>query len=283
MKIRESGKPVPLWHSVSVKITGPDGTVRTEERLLAAEYSFTLRVSGGPSLPLTCTPSHLPEFVLGRLLTENLIRSADDVLELAIDTAQCLADVLLRDFSKDCGSSPDSGSREIPGGSSGKSSGGSGKSPGGSSGKCPGTAPASGQPLSPDTEQILRLSSILDLPSGAPDSLYRLTRSAHSCSLIYRGKSVFTAEDLGRHNAVDKAVGHALLKNIPLPECMLYTTGRMPADMVTKAARAGVPVLISRKSPTAEGLLLAEKHGVRLFGITRDGCVLSYGRETPLS
>ena len=268
MKIRESGKPVPLWHSVSVNITVPDGTVRTEERPLAAEYSFTLRVFGGPSLPLTCTPSHLPEFVLGRLLTENLIRSADDVLELAIDTDQCLADVLLRDFSKDCGCSSDSGS---------------GESPGGSSGKCPGTTPASGQPLSPDTEQILRLSSILDLPSGAPDSLYRLTRSAHSCSLIYRGKPVFTAEDLGRHNAVDKAVGHALLKNIPLPECMLYTTGRMPADMVTKAARAGVPVLISRKSPTAEGLLLAEKHGVRLFGITRDGSVLSYGRETPLT
>ena len=260
MKIRENGKPVPLWHSFSAKITGPDGTVRTEERPLAAEYSFTLRVSGGPFLPLTCTPSHLPEFVLGRLLTENLIRSADDVLELAIDTAQCLADVLLRDFSKDCGCSSDNGS-----------------------GKSPDAAPASGQPLSPDTEQILRLSSILDLPSGAPDSLYRLTRSAHSCSLIYRGKPVFTAEDLGRHNAVDKAVGHALLKNIPLPECMLYTTGRMPADMVTKAARAGVPVLISRKSPTAEGLLLAEKHGVRLFGITRDGSVLSYGRETPLS
>ena len=276
MKIRESGKPVPLWHSVSAKITGPDGTVRTEERPLAAEYSFTLRVSGEPSLPLTCTPSHLPEFVLGRLLTENLIRSADDVLELAIDTAQCLADVLLRDFSKDCGCSPDSGSREIPGGSSGKSSGGG-------SGKSPDAVPASGQPLSPAPEEILRLSSILDLPSGAPDSLYRLTRSAHSCSLIYRGKPVFTAEDLGRHNAVDKAVGHALLKNIPLPECMLYTTGRMPADMVTKAARAGVPVLISRKSPTAEGLLLAEKHGVRLFGITRDGSVLSYGRETPLT
>ena len=265
MKIRESGKPVPLWHSVSVKITGPDGTVRTEERPLAAEHSFTLRVSGGPSLPLTCTPSYLPEFVLGRLLTENLIRSADDVLEITIDTDQCLADVLLadgqlQDSPKDCGCSSDSGS-----------------------GESPGAAPASGRQLSPDMEQILRLSSILDLPSGAPDSLYRLTRSAHSCSLIYRGKPVFTAEDLGRHNAVDKAVGHALLKNIPLPECMLYTTGRMPADMVMKAARAGVPVLISRKSPTAEGLLLAEKHGVRLFGITRGGCVLSYGRETPLT
>lgn len=101
--------------------------------------------------------------------------------------------------------------------------------------------------------------------------LHRLTHATHSCFLMKEGRIVFEAEDLGRHNAIDKAVGYALRKGIPLSQCILYTTGRMPADMVRKVIRAGVPVMVSKEAPTAEGLRLAQKYGMTLIGNLKHG------------
>ena len=68
-----------------------------------------------------------------------------------------------------------------------------------------------------------------------------------------------------RHNALDKAVGCAVLAGLPLAECVLYTSGRVPLDMVRKAIRAGVPALVSKSMPTVQSLELAEEYGLKLF------------------
>lgn len=74
--------------------------------------------------------------------------------------------------------------------------------------------------------------------------LYRATHAVHSCLLLRAGKILYRCEDLGRHNALDKAVGCALTEGVPLAECVLFTSGRVPVDMVRKGhpgrcARAG--------------------------------------------
>lgn len=66
------------------------------------------------------------------------------------------------------------------------------------------------------------------------------------------------AEDIGRHNALDKVLGWALEQGIPLGECIVYTSGRIPVDMVLKVIRAGVPVFASKAMPTAESVALAK-------------------------
>ena len=106
--------------------------------------------------------------------------------------------------------------------------------------------------------------------------LRALTRAVHSAVLSRRGEIVFAAEDIGRHNAVDKAAGFALRNGIPLGECLLYTTGRMPSDMVMKAVRAGIPVLVSGKGPTAEGVRISKQYGLSLAGNVRNGKVCFY-------
>ena len=98
--------------------------------------------------------------------------------------------------------------------------------------------------------------------AGLP--LYRATRAVHSCFVLHKGKIVFACEDLGRHNALDKAVGCAVLAGLPLAECVLYTSGRVPLDMVRKAIRAGVPVLVSKSMPTVQSAELAAEYGLQL-------------------
>lgn len=95
------------------------------------------------------------------------------------------------------------------------------------------------------------------------------TVGVHSCILAKEGRVLVNCEDIGRHNAIDKAVGWALLNGINLEECMLYSSGRVPTDMVRKAIRAGVPVFISKGVPTVQAVKMAKEYGLKLIGSAR--------------
>lgn len=94
---------------------------------------------------------------------------------------------------------------------------------------------------------------------------HRRTQGTHSCFLSMEGRVLFSCEDIGRHNAVDKAIGYALLHDIPLSQCLLFTSGRVPVDMVQKVISAGIPVLISKAVPTAESIELAREYALTLI------------------
>ncbi|MEW5948307.1 MAG: formate dehydrogenase accessory sulfurtransferase FdhD [Thermodesulfobacteriota bacterium] len=85
-----------------------------------------------------------------------------------------------------------------------------------------------------------------------------------------RSELIRAAEDVGRHNAVDKVVGHAFKNGHNLSECFLVCSGRQPEDMVAKVARAGIPVVISRAATTDRGIALADKVGLTLIGFARE-------------
>ena len=74
------------------------------------------------------------------------------------------------------------------------------------------------------------------------------------------------AEDVGRHNAVDKVVGEALLKGVSMRDRILLNTGRVSSEMLLKGARMGVPLVISRTSPTEMAVALAEQLGITVIG-----------------
>jgi FdhD protein len=99
--------------------------------------------------------------------------------------------------------------------------------------------------------------------------LYRLTGGVHTSTLT-DGKGHFvTAEDIGRHNTLDKIAGKCLLENIRLTRRILLTTGRISSEMLQKAARIKAAVLISRTSPSTLSIDLAEQTGITLIGYAR--------------
>lgn len=85
-------------------------------------------------------------------------------------------------------------------------------------------------------------------------------------------------EDIGRHNAMDKVVGHALMQGVDMSRGALVTTGRLNAEMVVKALRRSVPVLASRSAVSTHAVQLAETYGLTLVGFARNARVNVYTR-----
>ena len=110
--------------------------------------------------------------------------------------------------------------------------------------------------------------------------VHEQTCATHSCFLARKNELLFQCEDIGRHNAIDKSIGFALIHNIDLQKCLLYSSGRMPADMAAKAIRAGIPVMASKGAPTASAVELARKHKLTLLCAARKDRMKLYAEPT---
>jgi FdhD protein len=99
--------------------------------------------------------------------------------------------------------------------------------------------------------------------------LYRETGGVHTSALGDGEKVVFAAEDIGRHNTLDKIAGLCLMNNTWPETRMLITTGRISSEMLQKAARIQAPILISRTSPSSLSIEMAERYGITLIGYAR--------------
>jgi FdhD protein len=109
---------------------------------------------------------------------------------------------------------------------------------------------------------------------------YKLTRGTHLAALIdKKGKLAAQIVDVGRHNALDKAVGAAFLRQIDLSNYYILSTGRQPAYMVTKAARAGIPLIATKAMPFDSGVEAAKKANVCLVGQLRKEAMLVFANE----
>ncbi len=118
------------------------------------------------------------------------------------------------------------------------------------------------------------------------DSIHRRAGSVHGCALFEGagadraagegGRLLMAVEDVGRHNAVDTITGWMALHGVGGADKVLYTTGRLTSEMVLKAARIGVPIVVSRNGVTAMGHEMAQRLGMTLFGRAANRHFLCY-------
>lgn len=226
MKIDEP-KPLPLLQELSYRQIARDGTacVQTEEVL--TEHPLRLTVEGREPILFYCTPQNFHQMILGRLLTEGLIASMEDVQSLSISEDGRQASVRLRD--------------------------------------CPRRKMEPVQPIPWSTEDIFALAD--RFAQGSP--LHEKTWATHCCMLARGGELLFSCEDMGRHNALDKVLGWALMQRISLRECTVYSSGRVPTEIVRKAIMAGIPILCTKASPTAASIQMARDHRLTLICAAR--------------
>jgi len=95
------------------------------------------------------------------------------------------------------------------------------------------------------------------------------TGATHSATAFLENEMKAFAEDVGRHNAIDKVIGSCARQRLNLSRIVLVTTGRQPADLVLKAARVGIPIVVSMRGPIHSGVLAAERTGVTLVCFAR--------------
>ena len=107
--------------------------------------------------------------------------------------------------------------------------------------------------------------------------IYKRTGGTH-CAILFsdKGEPLFSAEDIGRHNAVDKVVGGALKKGVDFNQSWLAVSGRLPADMVMKAVVVGIPLIASVSAPTSDGIEAGERFGLTVVGFVRNGKLNCY-------
>lgn len=114
-------------------------------------------------------------------------------------------------------------------------------------------------------EEIVRMVSELNLNSRT----FKVTGGLHSAAIFEDGVMTSFSEDVGRHNAVDKAIGSSILKNVRFDRSILVTSGRQTGEMVAKVVRMGIPLSVSVSAPTHSGIEIAEETGLTLICFAR--------------
>jgi FdhD protein len=225
---------------------------------VAIEEPLEIRIDSDPLAVTMRTPGHDEELALGFLYGEGLIdglREAGPTPDLAaniVDVSGPLTrDPSARNFytSSSCGVCGKGALEEVA---------------------------VSSAPLPPGP--VILRAVAADLPGRLDQPGFTRTGGLHATGLFTAdGSLVYTREDVGRHNAMDKVVGRALLDGLlPLGEYVMCVSGRLSFELVQKAAVAGAPILIGVGAPSSLAIDLAADRGLTLCGFARRGTMNVY-------
>ncbi len=227
-----------------------DSRIELEDPV-AIEKRLRILVNGKDVLKLYCSPVMIRELVVGFLMTEGIIKGNWCAERMSIEYGdEILVDVPAEGEVSLEGSTVTSG--------------------------CAGGITFDREIIddSPIAEGIRISSEMLKELFGRfqkASGLYNITGCIH-CAAISDGTSIMVlAEDIGRHNAVDKAVGYCILEGISLEDKIILVSGRLSSEMASKCSRWGIPIVLSRTAPTVLATEIAEKRGITMVGFVRGG------------
>lgn len=232
-------------------------TVRLVDGGVIDEQLLSIYVNGESLATMMCSPVQLEALTVGFLYNEAVIDSADEIALLQLNKTNAVADVIL---TRDDATLP---RRMIL--TTGCGGGVTGQ-------ELSKEFPALDSPFGTQPAIVLRLMRQLQ---GAA-RLYNAVRGAHTAVLGDASGLLVCAEDVGRHNAVDKVAGQALLDGIPTRDRILLTSGRISSEMLGKARRMGVPLVASRTAPTSVTVELAQAWKICVIGYVRSGGMRVY-------
>ena len=108
---------------------------------------------------------------------------------------------------------------------------------------------------------------------------FKQTGGVHNIALCDKEKILFAFEDVARHNALDKVIGFSIINNISLKDKILILSGRVSLEMILKAAKLEIPIIISKSAPTTLSVSLAKKLNITLVGFVRGRKMNIYANE----
>ena len=260
----ESARPI-MCHAYR------EGRVEVAEREVIGEQPLRLIVNGEAAATLMRTPGAETELAIGFLLTDGIVGSFDEIGAISYCREGLLGEageVIVRlsegskprrrgyrDIFTSCSLCDDAWIEDF----------------------------AEGLPRFDKPEGRLRPADIFSLRNTmvCAQDAFRRTGGAHAGALAELplaqnvGEAV-VREDIGRHNALDKAVGAAAARGLRLEHCLLVLSSRLSFEMIAKAARAGVSDLAGVSAPSALGVELARRLGMFLAGFVRGESMMVY-------
>jgi FdhD protein len=232
------------------------GRVEEVDDDIIQESRLLIRLDDQDFIQAVCTPFQIKEFIIGFLRTRGLIDSLEDIasVHVSVNTVSVMRTSRLR------GSLPDLGVLETTG-----------------------TRNVSAERFIRNKEMV---SSGLCVPRGVllkgMEELSRMPLYVRSggthCAILFsqEGNALASAEDIGRHNAVDKTIGGGMLKEVDFSNTWLAVSGRLPADMVLKPLLVGIPLIASVSAATSGGIELGGRSGLTVVGFVRGGRLNCY-------
>lgn len=246
------------------KVQGQE--IKSHQEQLATETILTLSINGLKAYQLLYLPGLETELSVGFLLTSGVIETTADIVELRLapkdpGAGRFFAQVQVR-LAKTFHNTQDLSAMTAEAVLTG--------------GEAAGACLTAGQFRKfPDPQVQVSVAEILTLIASLPErqEIFRATGATHAIFLAAagRGEVLLGAEDVGRHNAFDKVIGQALMKNLPTGDTIALLSGRASFEMVFKAARAGIRLMASVSAPTSLAVRLAELQGITLMGFVRGG------------
>ncbi len=217
------------------------------------ESAVSLTVNGRNLMTAMVSPEGLEEFVLGFLFTEQIIHSIDEIESIRREKNSFA--VLTKNPFRVLGQK-----KIILSGCGGSSSF------------------LDGRRLPPITSTlVVSPEAIRSALKGITESpLHQRTGGTHRVGLIPPAGTPYFAEDIGRHNALDKVIGFGLKNRLPLAECFVVSSGRISSEMVRKCVVAGIPLIVSRGATTTLAVEIAEKTGLCVVGFARGNAMNLY-------
>jgi len=250
-----------------------DGRVRLLQDSLAAEEPLELRVGGVPFTVTMRTPGHDIELAAGFLLTEGIIQSSRQIAGLRAVTSENslrsnVVEVELKDTEFDSVGLQRNFFAASSCGICGKASINAIRVRG---------LKQLDTDFRYDPEVLCRLPETL----RSEQAVFSRTGGLHAAALFdSSGQLLALREDIGRHNAVDKIIGWALLQNkLPLSQHGMLVSGRGGFEIVQKALAAGIPILASVSAPSSLAVKLARELGLTLIGFLRGRRFVIYSGE----
>lgn len=222
---------------------------------VAVEYPLTLYLNGEECVTLLCSPEALEFLVCGFLRSEGLITSRNDISQLVLDSEKGHCWITLKDLNP------------LAFQLHGKRTQTSGCAKGITFYHALDrtTLTASGSDFRVRFDDLVALMARFN---GA-SPVFKATGGVHSCALCTGKEILLIQEDIGRHNALDKLIGEALISGLDLRDKILLTSGRISSEILLKSARSGIPMVVSRSAPTDMAVRAAEKLEMTLVGFLR--------------
>ncbi len=243
-----------------VEITKYDLSTRTSKKIedyVAEEKPLHLFVNTTYWATILCSPSDLKEMAVGHLLSEGILKSTTEIEEINLKENEGICNVKLkatinveerlslsrlhqRIVTSACGEQSIYQYQRKP-------------------------AKVTSN-LTVKAEVLFNSVNQLNFKA----EVFRQTGGVHAAA-VYTAEGILMAlaEDVGRHNAVDKVIGMAALKQVHFSECFLASTGRLSGDIVFKAAKVGLPIVASLGAALDSGVAMAEMANLTLVGFVR--------------
>ncbi|OZM56608.1 formate dehydrogenase family accessory protein FdhD [Lottiidibacillus patelloidae] len=222
---------------------------------IVTEFPITIHVNGVEFATMVCTPTHIDELIIGFLASEGVILFKDEITNLNINVSRGFAYVTL---NKKIPTNQQHFSKRFIGSCCGKSRQFYFQND-------VRTAKTSMVKTTIQPEQCINLMNMMQENSH----VFKNTGGVHNAALCNASEIIVDRTDIGRHNALDKLYGYSMINKIPVRDKIIVFSGRISSEVLLKASKIGVGIVLSKSAPTDLAIQLADDLNITTVGFIR--------------